>query len=301
MAAEFFAGLAADWDPAIVAGVTRTVENVIQANAVQLASAISLWITLSGIATMFSRMSYQEWAYGAARAAFLGILLTAAGFSTWIQTPMMTTLPNWIATTVSGGAAVTDVQQFDKIKDDLALREATVLQQTSSWTPNGIADRLRMQWASAVACYMLIGVFWAWEMTKSLMGVLVATTPFVLWLAMFQATRHIAYNMGGAMAALLLYDVMISVVLSISMTVNNNYTAGLTGATDTNVDLQISAMQNIGQHIFFTLTAIVTLPALASMIGRGVVPGAGGVVRVPGNVLRALGRGVVRDIPQKRN
>jgi hypothetical protein len=159
MAAEFFAGLAADWDPAIVAGVTRTVQNVVQANAVQLASAISLWITLSGIATMFSRMSYQEWVYGAARAAFLGILLTAAGFSTWIQTPMMTTLPNWIATTVSGGTAVTDVQQFDKVKDDLALREATVLQQTSSWTPNGIADRLRMQWASAVACYMLIGVF----------------------------------------------------------------------------------------------------------------------------------------------
>ena len=161
-------------------------ENVIQANAVQLTSAITLWIILSGIATMFSRMSYQEWVYGASRAAFLGILLTAAGFSTWIQTPMMTTLPNWIATTVSGGAAVTDVQQFDMIKDDLALREATVLQQTSCLdaerdcgsSADAIGKRCRL--------YLLIGVFWAWEMTKSLMGVLVATTPFVLGLRCFK-------------------------------------------------------------------------------------------------------------------
>jgi hypothetical protein len=301
MAAELFADLSAEWDPAIAAGVTRTVQTVIQANAVQLTSAITLWIILSSIATMFSRMSYQEWVYGASRAAFLGILLTAAGFSTWIQTPMMTTLPNWIATTVNGGdTTVTGPQQFDIIEDNMDRREATVLQQTSAWTPTGVADRLRAQLASGVGCALLVVTFLAWELARGLMGILVATTPFVLGFAMFQTTKHIAYNMGGMMVSLLIFDVMVSIALAIAMTVNDTYTNGLLSPGDPNVDLQITTMGNIGAHLFFGMMLVLILPPIASRIGHGVVPNMGGIVRVPANVTRSLVQGAARDLAQKK-
>jgi hypothetical protein len=299
MATQLYQSLAANWDAAIATGLTQTVQASIQANATQLNAAISLWLIMSGVATMFGKMTFQEWVFGASRAAFIGILLTAAGFSTWIQTPLMTTIPNWIAQNVNGGGMVTTgPQQFDMLRDLIVAREAAILQQTSgSWSPTEAMQSLRASWATWWICLELTVSFGIWEGARGMMGVIVATAPFLLFFYMWQTTRHIALNIGGAALALLVLDVMLSVLLSLAVNADVAFTNQAVGG---GVEVQLDSLMNIGLFFLFGMGMTVILPIIASRVAHGFLPSAAPLISPTMNTLQRAGRDLGEVAKQMR-
>jgi hypothetical protein len=289
MATQLYANLATQWDATLATGVTQTVQTAIQANAVQLTVAITLWLILSGIATMFQKMTMQEWVFGATRAACLGILLTAAGFATWIQTPLMTTIPNWIAQSINGGFnATTGPHQFDTLRDMMVAREAAIYQQATGWTM--IGERLQAWGATMLVCIELTICFGIWEAARCLMGLLVAATPFILFFYLWRPTQHVALNLGGMALSLLILDVLLSTMLSLS--INVDLTFANTLATTGGIDILLDNAMMIEMFYLFGLLVTIILPSVAAKIANGFLPSAGGIVTAPGI---ALGR-AARDL-----
>lgn len=287
MATQLYASLAGNWDAAIATGVTATIQQAIQANAIQLTAAITLWLMLSGVATMFGKMTMQEWVFGASRAACLGILLTVAGFSQWIQTPLMTDIPNWIARNVNGNfGAQTGPQQFDALRDAIVAREAGIFQQTSGWSPTEGMQQLRAAWATWCICLELTVSFGIWEGARGMMGVIVASAPFLLFFYLWQTTRHVALNLGGAALALLILDLMLATLLSIAINADVAFSGQAVGG---GVEVQLDSLMNIGLFFLFGMGMTVILPALAGRIGHGFLPSAAPLATSTMNTLQRAG------------
>lgn len=267
MAQELFAGLAANWDAAISAGITSAVQNELQANAVQLTAAITLWIMISGIATMFGRITMQEWVYGAIRAACLGILLTAAGFSQWIQRPLMDDIPNWIAS--AGTGTNVGPAQFDQLRDTAVKYEAAVLQQASCIYPSCAMQAMRAWFTTGAIGFELTLAFALWEGARGMMGVLVVTTPFLLFFYLFQTTRHVALNLAGIALALLVLDVMLQTILSFSISADQAFANQANGG---DVEQQLDGLLKIALFFVFGLGMTVISPFMAAFIARGFLP-----------------------------
>jgi hypothetical protein len=290
-----YAGIANNWDATISTGVTRTIAGEITANATLFGSMLTLFIILTGVATMFGRMSMAEWVFGATRAAILGMLLTTAGFSDYIQTPLMTTIPNWIASSVSGGAAQTTPAQFDELRNQVVAIEAGILQQSAGWTQFG--ERMRADIATWLICFELTISFIIWEMSRGLIGLLVAAAPFLLGFYLFRPTRHIPLNLAGSAISALILLVLMSVLLNISVNADQQWLAQSRSASAT-VDVQLDNMKNIALFFLFGMVMTLFLPVLAGRIGHGILPGVAPLVTAPMRVAESAGRGV-RSIAQR--
>lgn len=293
-ASALFGGLAANWDATITNGVTQTIASEITANATLLTSLLTLYVIISGGLTMFGRLSMTEWTFGATRAAIIGTLLTAAAFSTYIQTPLMTTIPNWIAQSVNGGlGAQTAPQQFDALRNAVVAIEAGILQQASGLTQ--IGERIRADFATWLICLELTISFIIWEMTRGLIGLLVATAPFVIGLYLFQATRHIPLNLAGAAISALILLLLMSILLNISINADQQWLAQSRTA-NASIDVQLDNMKNIALFFLFGMVMTVFMPILAGRIGHGVLPGVGSIVSSPLRAIETTGRAIKNRI-----
>jgi type IV secretion system protein VirB6 len=289
MASALFAGIAANWDATMSDGVTQTIADELVANATLFGSMLVLYIIISGVLTMFGRISMAEWVFGATRAAILSSLLTAAAFSQYIQVPLMDTIPNWIAQSVNGGmGAQTAPQQFDGLRDAVVAIEAGVLQQATGWTQVG--ERIRADFATWLICLELTISFIIWEMSRGLMGLLVAVAPFLLGLYLFRATRHIPLNLAGSAVSALILLLLMSVLLNISINADQRWLAQSRTANAT-IDVQLDNMKNIALFFMFGMVMTAFLPFLASRIGHGVLPGVAPLVTAPLRVGESVGRG----------
>jgi type IV secretion system protein VirB6 len=290
MASALFTGIAANWDATISIGVTGTIADELTANATLFGTMLTLYIIISGVLTMFGRFSMSEWTFGATRAAIISLLLTAAAFSQYIQTPLMTTIPNWIAQSVNGAAGTqTAPQQFDALRNQVVAIEAGILQQATGWTEVG--ERIRADFATWLICLELTISFIIWEMSRGLMGLLVASAPFLLGLYLFQATRHIPLNLAGSAISALILLLLMSVLLSISINADQQWLAQSMTANAT-IDVQLDSMKNIALFFLFGMVMTVFLPALAGRIGHGVLPGVAPMVASPLRVAERAGQGV---------
>ncbi len=298
MASALFAGIAANWDATISNGVTQTIAGELAANATLFGSMLTLYIIISGVLTMFGRFSMSEWTFGATRAAMISLLLTAAAFSQYIQTPLMTTIPNWIAQSVSGGAgAQTAPQQFDALRNAVVAMEAGILQQTTGWTQVG--ERVRADFATWLICLELTISFIIWEMSRGLMGLLVATAPFLLGFYLFKATRHIPMNLAGSAISALILLLLMSVLLNISINADQQWLAQSVSAGAT-IEVQLDAMKNIALFFLFGMVMTVFLPVLAGRIGHGVLPGVAPLVASPLRIAESAGRAARRGFNRWR-
>jgi hypothetical protein len=298
MASALFAGIAANWDATISNGVTQTIAGELTANATLFGTMLTLYIIISGVLTMFGRFSMSEWTFGATRAAMISLLLTAAAFSQYIQTPLMTTIPNWIAQSVNGTAgAQTAPQQFDALRNAVVAMEAGILQQATGWTQ--IGERIRADFATWLICLELTISFIIWEMSRGLMGLLVATAPFLLGLYLFKATRHIPLNLAGSAISALILLLLLSVLLNISINADQQWLAQSEVANAT-IDVQLDGMKNIALFFLFGMVMTVFLPVLAGRIGHGVLPGVAPLVTSPLRVAESTGRAARRGINRRR-
>jgi type IV secretion system protein VirB6 len=274
MASALFAGIASNWDATITNGVSQTIATEITANAALFASMLTLYIIISGVLTMFGRFSMAEWTFGATRAAIISMLLTATAFSQYIQTPLMTAIPNWIASSVNGSmGAEAAPQQFDALRNSVVAVEASVLQQATGLT--AIGERIMAGVATWLICLELTISFIIWEISRGMMGLLVAVAPFVLGLYIFRATRHITLNLASSAISALILLLLMSVLLNISINADQQWLLQA-NASNGSIAERLDAMMNIGLFFLFGMVMTVFMPILASRIGHSVLPSISG-------------------------
>jgi hypothetical protein len=262
---QVFQQLGASWDTVFTTSVSATISNAITQNATLLASILTLWIIVSGVATMFGRMSMAEWVFGATRAAIIGFLLTAAAFQQYVQTPLQTTLPNWIAATVSGGANATGPQQFDAIFNQIGVAVGRIEQQLS-WTD--IGPYIECAFVSFFTLAELVICFCIWEFAKGMIGLLIAATPFLLGFYVFRATRHVVLALAGQAVTALLTMLMVNIMVALSVAANTSYMTQI--ATTGGVGAQISSLVGVSGFILFSDVMVLLIPGIAARIGGGV-------------------------------
>lgn len=288
-APTLFVDLAAGWDRTITSAVSQSIATSITANATLFESMLILWIIISGIATAFGRLSMSEWIFGCTRAAIIGMLLTAAGFSQYIQTPLMDTIPNWIASSVTGTDTQTGPQLFDVLRNAVITIEAGIIQQAGGLMH--IGDRIIAAFMSGMICFELLVSFAIWEFGRAMMGLLVGTAPFVLGLYLFRATRHVTLNLAGMAVALLLLMLMMSVLLSMSLAVDQAWIRKMDLAGSA-IDVRLDAMLNISLFFLFGMIMTLFVPIIAGRVGHGVVPSMGSLMSTPLRVMRSVGRAI---------
>jgi TrbL/VirB6 plasmid conjugal transfer protein len=293
-APTLFVDLAVAWDSSVSGAVTQTISNAITANATILTGLLTIYIIVSGTLTMFGRMSMTEWASGATRAAIIGTLLTVAAFTQYIQQPLMTDIPNWIAASVTGGlGAQTGPQLFDVLRNEVITIEAGIIQQSGGLLH--IGDRLLAAIMSGMICFELLVSFAIWEFSRAMMGLIVGTAPFLLGLYLFRATRHITLNLAGMAVTLLILLLMMSILLAMSLAVDRAWIVKMQLASAA-VDVRLDAMLNIALFFLFGMIMTVFIPIIEGRVGHGVVPGVAPLVSIP---LRAM-REASRIVPNRQ-
>lgn len=292
-----FTSLAARWDQLLTTGLSGTVSTAITANATLLASVFTLYIIILGALTMFGRLSMAEWTFSATRAAVVAMLLTAAGFNQYIQTPLMTDIPNWIATSTGGGTAdMTVAQQFDGIRNKVIARKAAILQQTSGFTY--IGERLECGFITICILIELAISFFIFEFARGLIGFCVAVAPFLLLFYLFQTTRHITLNLAGQVVSLLILMVMLTTMVQMAVQADTAFLDTL--ATGGAVDVQIDALDNAFVFYLFGLGVMLMAPSLAMRIGSGFVPSLGAMAAPGMAVMRLTGAALRPALPRRR-
>lgn len=293
--ADTFTQLSAQWDTALSSGMTNAISNALSANSVLFGTILTVWLIISGLSTAFPwGLSFAEWGWGAARAFIIGMLLTTAGFTTYISEPLQTDIPNWMAKAVSGGDAATSPQMFDNLRNKFGAAVAGVEQQLS-WTD--IGQYIECAAIAAFSLAELIVIFALFELAKFVIQIVVVASVFMLGLYMFPATRGFVMALVGQAVAGLLTMLFVNILVALAVAANNSLMGTI--ATVTGVGAQIAALEGACGWLFFSIILIVVIPFIAARIGGGVA-----TTLSPGtNFLRNAGRDVGRQtdrLPARR-
>lgn len=267
-----FAGLAANWDTVIATGVAQVINNELSANALLLAGLVTLSLVMVGGLMAFGALSAIEGLAWALRIGLVSFIMVAANFTTYVQQPIMTDIPAWIASSSTLTTNAQSIpQQYDGLRNSVVAQEATILQQANGWTEMG--ERARADFATWLICLSLSISFWIWEALRGLTGLLVDLIPFVAGLWLFRTTRHVPLNLLGSIGSLLLLTIAMSILLNISINADQVWLAQARSA-DATVEVQLDAMKNIFLFFMFGTAMSVFLPLIIGRICGGIIPNA---------------------------
>jgi type IV secretion system protein VirB6 len=278
-----FATFSGQFDPALRQGVSHVVSSALSAVAPELATLLTLFVIIQGMMIMFGQ--YDAWAGVAAimKAAIISLLLTAGAFSTYIQTPLTQTVPNWIAQAIGG--TPTGPAQFDQLFSAVDHFGGLILQQASGFS--GIAVRIEVM-ILALGCSIFICIGYViWEMTTGFINLVVCLGPFVLLAYLFKTTHQVAERWIGKIIGLLMLYLLITILEQIALTAEASFIRSVQSNPGAGVDAQVMAM--VDMLIFFAMCAamLIFTPAIASHIGGGVNSNVVGIALAP---MRRLAR-----------
>jgi type IV secretion system protein VirB6 len=180
----------------------------------------------------------------------------------------MTTIPNWIAHVVNGGAGpMAGAQQFDAVLSATGHFAATILKQTTLWD---VGARIDIGIATLADLLTLGIAFVVWEVSSLMMGLVVCLGPFVLIGMLFSATRSITQQWISKLIGLLMLQLMIAVLLQVIIAGNDEYLRQVQAAPGTGIDEEIQALFDIVAFASMSAVIAVLVPGVAAYIGGGV-------------------------------
>lgn len=285
MATQVYTALAAQWDAVIGTGINDTIGQSIAAAAQAFTAAGVLGIIIFGYLMAVGQLSTAVGARRIFQIASVATLLTAGYFNQFIQTPAMDTIPQWISQATGGNNTQGLPQQFDQIRNQVGQHEAAILQQANGITPSVIAQRLECAVITLMVFIELTIVFVIYEISRGMMGILVAVAPLIIWLYIFDTLRPVVMNLAGAAISILLLQVMLSIIVTMNVAADNAFMQQVAIGGD--VDVQIEGMMQIFTFFLFGCVMAVLTPEIAAKIGNGVTPS---VVPLVKNLALARGR-----------
>ncbi len=282
MTQPLFAPFQQQFESGINTSVSSVVTSGLQAVAPELTTALVLFIIIQGMLISFRRYDYWMGLTNITRAACVALLLSAGYYSTWIQSPFMTGIPNWIAHVVNGGTGpLAGAQQFDAVLSATDHFAAAILKQTTIWD---FGARLDIGIAMTADLIALGIAFVIWELASLMTGLVVCLGPFVLIGMLFAATRSITQQWLSKLVGLLMLQLMIAVLLQMILTGNEAYLHQAQAAPGTGIDEEIQTLFDIAAFAGMSAVMAVLVPGVAAYIGGGVS------LNVVGKMFQAMNR-----------
>jgi len=270
VATQVYTALAAQWDAVIGTGINNVVGQGIAAVAPVLAAGLILWIIVFGGLMSFGAMDFDRGMRRLSQAAGVSLLLTAGYFNQFVQEPLMNTIPQWITQATGGGNNQQLPQQFDNIRNQVGQHEATILQQATGISPAVIAQRLECAIITLMIFIELTIVFVIFEISRGVMGLLVAAAPLMIWMYIFEVLKPVVMNLGGSAVSILLLQLLLSILVAMNVAADNAFLQQLQMGGD--IDVQIDGMMQIFTFFLFGVIMAVLMPEIAARIGNGVMP-----------------------------
>jgi len=270
-----FAPLDAQYGAALTGGVNAAIAQALAANAAAIADAMTLYFVVLGFLMMYREIDYRRFVTYCMRGAIVAALLVAATYQQLIADPAMNTIPTWLAQSMSGGAALNVPQQLDTLWSATNHIAASLYAETTGL--ENIAYREEAALINGLIGCMLIVTFFLAELSKLIVGVLVATLPFLLFFALFETTRDIPMRLAGTIVGSLVLSLMLSVLLVIILAADrtiildqNNAVLVAINTGGTGIDAALGGFWALALTFFFGLLLLVGLPTMAAFIGGGV-------------------------------
>lgn len=266
---QLFAPFAQQFDTGLNTAVSRVITTGLAACAQELGAALVIFIIVQGALIAFRRYDYWRGLTNMLRAACVGLLLTAGYYAAYVQTPFLTTLPNWIAHVVNGASGPqAGAQQFDALLSATDHFAAAILQQATGVFQIGT----RIEVAVAVVFDVTaIGIaFVIWELASFMTGLVICVGPFVLIGLLFAATRPIAERWVSKLIGLLVLQLMVAVLLQVLIAGNTAYILQAQRTPGSGIEEQIMTLINIAAFAGISGLMAVLVPSVAAYIGGGV-------------------------------
>jgi type IV secretion system protein VirB6 len=268
MPQPLFAPFQQQFEIGVNAAVSSVITSALQAIAPELTTALLIFIIIQGMLISFRRYDYWMGLTNIARATCVTLLLSAGYYATWIQSPFMTTIPNWIAHVVNGGdGPLAGAQQFDAVLSATEHFAASILKQTTLWD---VGARINIGIAMLADLIALGIAFVIWELSSLMMGLMVCLGPFVLIGMLFSATRSITQQWISKLIGLLVLQLMISVLLQLIISGNNEYLRQAQAAPGAGIDEEIQTLFDIVAFAGMSAVIAILVPSVAAYIGGGV-------------------------------
>lgn len=252
-------------------GMNSTVSNVLSAVATPFASLIVLWVIVTGMLVMRGDIDTRRGVIRIVRVSLVSAFVLEAGiYNSYVVNFFHTGLPDWAASSVSGGAVSTTPQLLDKIWGDISGYSLKI---DSQLYPYQIFDMIELAIIAFCDAVILGVVFAVYICAHVMTDIIVTIGPFVIAGFLFDATRNISERWVGKLVGLALLAALVDVAMLIVaqgisdyMTQTNINAVSSSGTPSVAIDIMFDTMIFIAVSAFI----IIMLPSAAAFIGGGI-------------------------------
>lgn len=268
MAGNFFQNVATAFDSNLISAINTVINSGLMWARPQVRAAATLFILISGWLVLTGRMDKNVLAGRVLRIMVVAALLTSsATFNTYVRDLFLQDIPNTVGSALTGGTVYAPAAQFDALWAATQRMAATVLAQANGYTQLG--ERLAIRFFMALSFVALVIIFLMWIVARVVMGFVIALGPFLIGLALFDATRPFVDRWVGKLVSLTLVQVSISVMLQMLMSGFNNYVRATQGNMGAGLDERMGALLQLAAWYWCGLLLIGALTGVAYSIGGG--------------------------------
>ncbi|MBB5695996.1 TrbL/VirB6 plasmid conjugal transfer protein [Roseomonas rosea] len=268
MAGEFFQNVSLAFDGNLVSAVNNVINNGLTWARPQVRAAATLFILISGWLVLTGRMDKSVLAGRVLRIMAVAALLTSAGtFNTYVRDLFLTDIPSTVGSALTGGTTYAPAAQFDALWGATQRIAATMLAEATGWTQFG--ERLVIRALMVISFVALVVIFLMWIVARVVMGFVIALGPFLIGLALFDATRPFVDRWVGKLVSLTLVQLSVSVMLQMLMTGFNNYVRVAQSNSGGSLDEKMGALLQVAAWYWCGLLLIGALTGVAYSIGGG--------------------------------
>ncbi|MCG7362469.1 type IV secretion system protein [Roseomonas sp. ACRSG] len=268
MAGDFFQNIALTFDANLISSINDVITSGLAWARPQVRAAATLFILISGWLVLTGRMDKSVLAGRVLRIMAVAALLTSAGtFNTYVRDLFLQDIPSTVGAALTGGTVYEPAAQFDALWSATQRIAATMLADATGYTQFG--ERLVIRLLMAVSFIALVVIFIMWIIARVLMGFVIALGPFLIGLALFDATRPFVDRWVGKLVSLTLVQLSVSVMLQMLMGGFNTYVRAAQANPGGSLDEKIGAFLQVAAWYWCGLILIKALAIVSYSIGGG--------------------------------
>lgn len=268
-----------DFSNAFSGGTADAISNALTAVATPFSAVIVLWVIVTGVLVMRGQIDTRSGVTRIIRVAFVSAFILEAGiYNQYVTETFQTTLPSWIASTLTFNTTGSTPQLFDQIWSTI-LNQSAIISKQLNWYQ--ILDNIELGLIILSTGFVLLLAFSVYIVALVMMDVVLAIGPFVIAGFLFEATRGVAERWIGKLIGLSILTLLVDVTVTIILNGEKNYmNAGLANATAASGTPEVAIQILFETTMFIAIGTFITLslPAVAAAIGGGIALSAAGSV-----------------------
>lgn len=299
--ANFYANTFNSYNTALITGSQTAASNLLTAINPTLVGAVMIFVLVIGVMTLTHNLSFSRFLSMTVRAVAIVAILQLGNYTSWVETMFLTTIPNFIASTIgTATSGLTVPQQFDLLRSAINHEVAALLAATDGESIGMIGQNISIRMGNEFIMILLTGC-WIIDFLATAMVAIVAPAGTILLIAyIFDKTRHWAERWVGKLVALMILQLFVAILLIIVVQQYRTYWGTIEGTSvggGINLDEQIDMLWTTGWTFLIGFALLLILPAIATAIGGGHVSGlVVAPIRFGGNQISQLAGAVSRGV-----